>query len=82
MIQGTLYITNSATASDGGSKYIMGNDSEGQEISIGIAQHSIKENFHPSMIPGRLHYNEKAIAVPSEEEASILDTKNLNTPRK
>ncbi len=73
MIQGTLYITNSATVSDGGSKYIMGNDINGQEISIGIAQHYLKDNFQASMIPGRLHFNEKAISVRSEEEVNILN---------
>lgn len=72
MIQGTLYITNAVTLADGGTKYLIAHDSEGKEISVFLSQHFLEGNFNSSSIPGRLHFNEKPIAVRSEEEAIII----------
>ncbi|BDD07059.1 hypothetical protein [Aureibacter tunicatorum] len=73
MLKNPIYITDSATLADGGTKYIMGIDSNQNEFSICIVQHQIEENFDTELVPGRLHFNNIPIRVRSDQECQILD---------
>jgi len=72
MIDNPIIITNAITLSDGGTKYLVGNDRNGNNFSILIAQHIFTENFDSTKIPGRLHFNENPIEVRSDFEKEII----------
>lgn len=71
-IKAPLIITNAATLSDGGTKYLTGIDNNKNDFSILIAQYVFPENFNDHQIPGRLHFNEKPIDIRSSIENDII----------
>lgn len=72
MINEPITITNAVTLSDGGTKYLIGIDSDGNELSILIAQYVFPDNFDSNQIPGRLHFNEEPIEVRSIFESNLI----------
>ncbi|SNR16068.1 hypothetical protein [Tenacibaculum jejuense] len=66
-------ITNSVTVSDGGTKYIIGNDKNDNKFTICIYQFVFKENFNSKRIPGRLYFNDLLIDIRSDIEKNIVE---------
>ncbi|WP_299621780.1 hypothetical protein [uncultured Tenacibaculum sp.] len=73
IINQPLTITNSVTLSDGGTKYVIGNDKNGKEFTICIYQFVFEENFNSKRIPGRLYFNDLLIDIRSDIEKNIIE---------
>ncbi len=67
-----IKITNAVTLSDGGTKYLIGYDNKENEFSFLIAQHIFPDNFNSTLVPGRLHFNQKPIKIRSKIEREII----------
>ncbi len=71
-IKPPLIITNAWFAGDGGSIGFETQDSNSDKYRINLPQYLIKENFVAERIPGRLHLNDHALGLRSEEESTLI----------